>query len=49
MQELLTTFADELEGGELALCPGKGGVFEISADGELIAAAGSVALQSAIK
>ena len=29
----MTTFAEELEGGELALCPGKGGIFEIHADG----------------
>jgi selenoprotein W-related protein len=33
-QELLTTFADEL--GEAALVPGKGGVFEIRVDGELV-------------
>lgn len=33
-QELLTTFADEL--GELALVPGRGGVFEIRVDGESI-------------
>ena len=33
-QELLTTFADEL--GELALVPGRGGIFEIRVDGESI-------------
>ena len=33
-QELLSTFADEL--GEVALAPGKGGVFQIRVDGELI-------------
>jgi selenoprotein W-related protein len=33
-QELLTTFADEL--GETALVPGRGGVFEIRVDGELV-------------
>jgi selenoprotein W-related protein len=30
-QELLTTFVDEL--GEVALVPGKGGVFQVSLDG----------------
>jgi len=30
-QELLTTFVDEL--GEIALVPGKGGVFEVRLDG----------------
>ena len=33
-QELLTTFADEL--GEIALVPGKGGVFEVRVDDGLI-------------
>jgi len=33
-QELLTTFADEL--GEVALVPGKGGVFEIRLGEELL-------------
>ncbi len=33
-QELLSTFADEL--GEVALAPGRGGVFQIRVDGELI-------------
>ena len=33
-QELLSTFTDEL--GEVALVPGKGGVFEVRLDGELI-------------
>jgi selenoprotein W-related protein len=33
-QELLTTFADDL--GETALVPGRGGVFEIRVDGELV-------------
>ncbi len=33
-QELLTTFEAEL--GEVALCPGTGGVFEIRVDEELI-------------
>ena len=33
-QELLTTFQDEL--GEVALLPGKGGVFEIHVGEELI-------------
>jgi selenoprotein W-related protein len=33
-QELLTTFTDEL--GEVALVPGKGGVFDIRLDEELI-------------
>jgi len=33
-QELLTTFADEI--GELTLKPGTGGVFEVSANGNLI-------------
>ena len=33
-QELLTTFPDEL--GEVALVPGKGGIFEIRLDDELI-------------
>ena len=32
--ELLTTFVDELE--EVALVPGKGGVFNVSLDGEMI-------------
>lgn len=33
-QELLSTFADEL--GEVALLPGKGGVFEVRLDGETL-------------
>jgi selenoprotein W-related protein len=33
-QELLTTFAAEL--GEVALQPGRGGVFEVRLDGELV-------------
>ena len=33
-QELLTTFVDEL--AEVALVPGKGGVFEVRLDGETI-------------
>jgi selenoprotein W-related protein len=33
-QELLTTFTDEL--GEVALVPGRGGVFEVRLDGELL-------------
>ena len=33
-QELLTTFVDELK--EVALVPGKGGVFEVRLDGETI-------------
>ena len=33
-QELLTTFEEEI--GELALVPGRGGVFEVRADGELV-------------
>lgn len=33
-QELLFTFAEEL--GELALVPGRGGVFEVWLDGEII-------------
>lgn len=33
-QELLFTFAEEL--GELALVPGRGGVFEVWLDGEMI-------------
>ena len=33
-QELLTTFVDDL--GEVALVPGKGGVFDVRVDGELI-------------
>jgi len=33
-QELLTTFPDDLE--EVALKPGQGGVYEISADGETL-------------
>jgi selenoprotein W-related protein len=33
-QELLTTFEAEL--GEVALVPGKGGVFEVRAEGNLI-------------
>ncbi len=32
--ELLTTFVDDLK--EVALVPGKGGVFNVSLDGELI-------------
>jgi selenoprotein W-related protein len=34
MQELLTTFTDEL--AEVAIVPGKGGVFEVRLDGETI-------------
>jgi selenoprotein W-related protein len=34
MQELLTTFADELK--EVALVPGKGGVFEVRLDGATV-------------
>jgi selenoprotein W-related protein len=33
-QELLTTFVDDF--GEVALVPGKGGIFEVRLDGELI-------------
>jgi selenoprotein W-related protein len=33
-QELLTTFTDELK--EVALVPGKGGIFEVRLDGETI-------------
>ena len=33
-QELLTNFVDEL--GEVALVPGKGGVFEVRLDGETL-------------
>jgi selenoprotein W-related protein len=33
-QELLTTFVDEL--GEIALIPGKGGVFDVRVDGHLV-------------
>ena len=33
-QELLTTFVDDL--GEVALVPGKGGVFEVRLDGETL-------------
>lgn len=33
-QELLTTFGEDL--GEVALLPGKGGVFEVRLDGEAI-------------
>ncbi len=33
-QELLTTFVEEL--GEVALVPGKGGVFEVRLDGETV-------------
>ncbi|MGA2256259.1 MAG: SelT/SelW/SelH family protein [Thermoguttaceae bacterium] len=33
-QELLTTFADEV--GEVALVPGKGGVFEVRVDEDLL-------------
>lgn len=33
-QELLSTFESEL--GEVALIPGKGGIFEIRAEGQLI-------------
>ena len=33
-QELLTTFVDEL--AEVALVPGKGGVFEVRLDGETL-------------
>ena len=33
-QELLTTFVDDL--GEVALVPGKGGVFDVRVDGALI-------------
>ena len=33
-QELLTTFVDELQ--EVALIPGKGGIFEVRLDGETI-------------
>ena len=33
-QELLTTFAEHL--GEIALVPGRGGVFEVRLDGETV-------------
>lgn len=33
-QELLTTFEEEL--GEVALCPGTGGIFEIRVNDELV-------------
>jgi selenoprotein W-related protein len=33
-QELLSTFSEEL--GEVALLPGRGGVFEVRLDGELL-------------
>lgn len=33
-QELLTTFAEEL--GEVALCPGQGGVFEVRVNDVLV-------------
>ncbi|MFQ5937898.1 MAG: SelT/SelW/SelH family protein [Acidiferrobacterales bacterium] len=33
-QEILTTFADEV--GEIALIPGRGGVFEIRVDDEVL-------------
>ena len=33
-QELLTTFSEEI--GEVALSPGKGGIFEVQLDGELL-------------
>ena len=33
-QELLTTFTDDL--GEIALIPGKGGVFDVRLDGDLV-------------
>lgn len=33
-QELLTTFVDEL--AEVALIPGKGGVFDVRLDGEMV-------------
>ena len=33
-QELLTTFVDEL--AEVALVPGKGGIFEVRLDGETV-------------
>ena len=33
-QELLTTFEDDL--GEVALIPGKGGVFEVRVDGDTV-------------
>ncbi|MEJ2760553.1 MAG: SelT/SelW/SelH family protein [Gammaproteobacteria bacterium] len=33
-QELLMTFGEEL--GEVALLPGKGGIFEIRVDGEVV-------------
>ena len=34
-QELLATFEQEI--GEVALCPGSGGIFEIVLDGEIVA------------
>ena len=33
-QELLTTFVDDL--GEIALIPGKGGVFDVRVDGDVV-------------
>lgn len=33
-QELLTTFENEL--ASVALCPGKGGVFQVSVDGDTV-------------
>jgi len=33
-QELLTTFTEEI--GEMALIPGRGGVFEVRVDGETV-------------
>ena len=38
-QELLSTFSEEL--GEVALVPGKGGVFDVRLDGELIFSRGT--------
>ncbi len=35
-QELLSTFAEELMGGGVTLTPGKGGIFEVHADGERV-------------
>jgi selenoprotein W-related protein len=34
-QELLTTFEADI--GEVALCPGGGGIFEVALDGEVVA------------
>lgn len=34
-QELLTTFGEDL--GEVAIVPGRGGIFEVTLDGEVIA------------